>query len=177
MGYCSTPEERRRTPRHQLGRVAAIMFGQGEEHSCLVKDFSDGGVRLQVNGFEIPDDFALLFAPGETRSKRPLQGRLALRKGRRCQVHRPRALILFLPQHLPGLQVDQMHPRTGEARKRLIGVIIVDQPALAAKLLNNIGFRFTPKGNCGRASPPPSGLGLRNESRSDAGQTRAHPSA
>ena len=37
-------EERRRTPRHQLGRVAAIFFGQGEEHACLVKDYSDGGV-------------------------------------------------------------------------------------------------------------------------------------
>ena len=37
----------------------------GEEHSCLVKDFSDGGVRLQLNGFEIPDDFALFFAPNE----------------------------------------------------------------------------------------------------------------
>jgi hypothetical protein len=31
----------------------------------LVKDYSDGGVRLQLNGFEIPDDFALLFAPNE----------------------------------------------------------------------------------------------------------------
>jgi hypothetical protein len=48
------PEERRRTPRQQLGRVAAILFGQREEHSCLVKDFSDGGVRLQLNGFENP---------------------------------------------------------------------------------------------------------------------------
>lgn len=27
--------------------------------------FSDGGVRLQLNGFEIPDDFALVFAPNE----------------------------------------------------------------------------------------------------------------
>jgi hypothetical protein len=27
----------------------------------LVKDFSDGGVRLQLNGFEIPDDFTLLW--------------------------------------------------------------------------------------------------------------------
>jgi hypothetical protein len=59
------PEERRRSPRFQFGRVAAIMFGQGEEHPCLVKDYSDGGVRLQPNGFEIPDDFALLFAPNE----------------------------------------------------------------------------------------------------------------
>ena len=41
------------------------MFGQGQEHPCLVKDYSDGGVRLQPNGFEIPDDFALLFAPNE----------------------------------------------------------------------------------------------------------------
>ena len=38
--------ERRRTPRHQLGRVAAILCGPGAERSCLVKDFSDGGVRL-----------------------------------------------------------------------------------------------------------------------------------
>jgi len=57
--------ERRRTPRHPLGRVAAIMFGQGQEHPCLVKDYSDGGVRLQPNGFEVPDDFALLFAPND----------------------------------------------------------------------------------------------------------------
>ena len=57
--------ERRRTTRHPLGRVAAIMFGQGQEHPCLVKDYSDGGVRLQPNGFEVPDDFALLFAPNE----------------------------------------------------------------------------------------------------------------
>ena len=59
------PEERRRSLRHPFGRVAAIMFGQGEEHPCLVKDYSDGGVRLQLNGFEVPDDFALLFAPHE----------------------------------------------------------------------------------------------------------------
>ena len=59
------PKERRRSPRHQLGRVAAILCGPSEERSCLVKDFSDGGVRLQLNGFEIPDDFALVFAPNE----------------------------------------------------------------------------------------------------------------
>ena len=41
------------------------MFGQGQEHPCLVKDYSDGGVRLQPNGFQVPDDFALLFAPNE----------------------------------------------------------------------------------------------------------------
>jgi hypothetical protein len=58
-------EERRRSPRHPLGRVAAIVIGQDEEHSCLVKDYSDGGVRLQPKGFQVPDDFALLFGPNE----------------------------------------------------------------------------------------------------------------
>ena len=57
--------ERRRTPRHQLGRGAAILCGPGAERSCLVKDFSDGGVRLQSNAFEVPDEFVLLFAPNE----------------------------------------------------------------------------------------------------------------
>lgn len=57
--------ERRRTPRHQLGHVAAIFCGRGAERSCLVKDFSDGGVRLQSNAFEVPDEFVLLFGPNE----------------------------------------------------------------------------------------------------------------
>jgi hypothetical protein len=47
--------------------VAAILCGPGEERSCLVKDFSDGGVRLQLNGFEIPDDFALVSRPTSLR--------------------------------------------------------------------------------------------------------------
>jgi hypothetical protein len=56
-------EERRRARRHQHGRVAAIVCGRDEKHTCLVKYFSDGRVPLQLNSFEIPDDFALLFAP------------------------------------------------------------------------------------------------------------------
>ena len=38
------PKERRRT--NSTWMLAAIMFGQDEEHSCLVKDFSDSGMRL-----------------------------------------------------------------------------------------------------------------------------------
>ena len=68
QSFQAMPEERRRSPRHPLGRVAAIMFGRGEEHPCLVKDYSDGGVRLQLTGFEIPDNFELLFAPKELAS-------------------------------------------------------------------------------------------------------------
>ena len=56
-------EERRRAQRHHLGHVAVITFGPTEQHYCLVKDFSDGGVRLHVKDFEIPDDFSLRFAP------------------------------------------------------------------------------------------------------------------
>jgi hypothetical protein len=33
----SKPEERGRSLRHLFGRVAAIMFGQGEEHPCWQK--------------------------------------------------------------------------------------------------------------------------------------------
>jgi hypothetical protein len=59
------PKERRRTPRPNLDAWQQSWAGRAEERSCLVKDFSDGGVRLQLNGFEIPDDFALVFAPNE----------------------------------------------------------------------------------------------------------------
>ncbi len=59
------PEERRRAPRHHLGRVAAVIFGPGaEQHYCLVTDISEGGVRLHVKELNIPDEFALLFSPG-----------------------------------------------------------------------------------------------------------------
>ena len=64
-------QERRRAPRYPLGRVAAIMFGRGQEQPCLVKDYSDGGVRLQPNGFQVPDQFELIFSPnGPARSGR-----------------------------------------------------------------------------------------------------------
>ncbi len=60
-----TPEDRRRAPRHHLGRVAAITFGPGAvQHYCLVSDFSEGGVRLHVKQLTIPDEFSLLFSPG-----------------------------------------------------------------------------------------------------------------
>ena len=58
-------EERRQAPRRRLGRLATIVLGPGAEpHYCLVTDISEGGVRLHVNGFNVPDRFALLF-PGD----------------------------------------------------------------------------------------------------------------
>ena len=56
------PKERRRSPRHQFGRVAAILCEPGEGRSCLVKDFSDGGVRLFLDGFDTPDEFVLFLS-------------------------------------------------------------------------------------------------------------------
>ena len=58
------PEERRRSLRHPF-HVWQQSCSDRRRTSLLVKDYSDGGVRLQLNRFEIPDDFALLLAPNE----------------------------------------------------------------------------------------------------------------
>jgi hypothetical protein len=56
-------EDRRQTPRRRLGRLATIHFGKGtESRYCTVTDISDGGIQIHVNGFAVPDDFALHFS-------------------------------------------------------------------------------------------------------------------
>jgi hypothetical protein len=58
-------EERRRTPRHRLGKLATIKLGIGiAPRYCLVSNVSAEGVRIHVNGFEVLDDFVLLFPEG-----------------------------------------------------------------------------------------------------------------
>jgi hypothetical protein len=58
----ATEEERRRTPRHRLGRLATIKLGIGmEPRYVLVTNASEEGVRLQLNGIEPHDEFVLLF--------------------------------------------------------------------------------------------------------------------
>ncbi len=55
-------DERRRTPRHRLGRLATIKLGIGmEPRYVLVTNASEEGVRLQLNGIEPHDEFVLLF--------------------------------------------------------------------------------------------------------------------
>jgi PilZ domain len=55
------PEERRQSPRRRHYRVARIEFGAGiHARGCRVIDISDSGVRLHVEGFDIPDEFVLL---------------------------------------------------------------------------------------------------------------------
>lgn len=55
-------EERRRNPRHRLGRLATIKLGIGiPPRFVLVTNSSAEGVRLQLNGYETFDEFVLLF--------------------------------------------------------------------------------------------------------------------
>ncbi len=55
--------ERRRAQRRLINRVAKIQIASGTlPRDCLVTDLSTGGVRLHVNGFDVPDDFVLLLS-------------------------------------------------------------------------------------------------------------------
>ena len=57
--------ERRRAPRRLINRVAKLQIGAGTlPRDCLITDISTGGVRLHVEGFEVPDDF-VLYLSGE----------------------------------------------------------------------------------------------------------------
>jgi hypothetical protein len=58
-----SPENRRRSQRRVLNRPARIYFGPGNvQRDCVVNDISDGGVRLRVEGFDVPDEFVLSLA-------------------------------------------------------------------------------------------------------------------
>lgn len=52
--------ERRKSPRRLINRTAKIQIGGALPRDCLVTDISAGGVRLHVEGYEVPDDFVLL---------------------------------------------------------------------------------------------------------------------
>jgi hypothetical protein len=57
------PQERRRSQRRALSRTAKVQFSNGAlPRDCLITDISDGGVRLHVEGFEVPDEFVLLLS-------------------------------------------------------------------------------------------------------------------
>jgi len=56
-------KERRRAPRYSLDRLAKIQRGQGNPPCyCLITNFSDGGVRINSFGFDVPDVFVLLLS-------------------------------------------------------------------------------------------------------------------
>jgi hypothetical protein len=55
--------ERRNVPRYPLARMAKIQPGYDAPPTyCLIIDISDGGVRLYLNGLEVPDEFVLLLS-------------------------------------------------------------------------------------------------------------------
>jgi hypothetical protein len=56
-------QERRTVPRYSLERMAKIQLGYDAPPTyCLVTDISEGGVRLYLNGLEVPDEFVLLLS-------------------------------------------------------------------------------------------------------------------
>jgi hypothetical protein len=58
-------EERRRSSRRRLGKLATIKLGIGiAPRYCLVSNISAEGVRIHVNGYEVLDEFVLLFPNG-----------------------------------------------------------------------------------------------------------------
>jgi len=56
-------EDRRQSRRRLISRMAKIQVATGTlPRDCLITDISDGGVRLHVEGFEVPDEFVLLLS-------------------------------------------------------------------------------------------------------------------
>jgi PilZ domain len=57
--------ERRQSNRHAISRHAKLQLAGGSlSRDCVVTDISDGGVRLHVEGFEVPNQFVLLTSDG-----------------------------------------------------------------------------------------------------------------
>jgi hypothetical protein len=57
------PEDRRRSRRRFLNRMAKIQVANGTlPRDCLITDISDGGIRLHVEGFDVPNEFVLLLS-------------------------------------------------------------------------------------------------------------------
>ena len=74
-------KEKRRSKRQAINRHAKIQFASGSlPRDCLVSDISDGGVRLHVEGADVPDRFALLLADNDGRP-RPRDCRVIWRLG------------------------------------------------------------------------------------------------
>ena len=83
--------EKRKSKRKTISRHAKIQFANGSlPRDCLITDFSEGGVRLHVEGVDVPDQFVLLLSDGDG-SARPqdcsVVWRLGLELGAKFTVH------------------------------------------------------------------------------------------
>jgi hypothetical protein len=102
-------KERRRAPRYSCERLAKIHLGRGDPpRSCLITDFSDGGVRVNTFGFDIPDEFVLLaFGDGpDLDGTYKVVWRLGLNVGAK-----------FIGREIAGAR-DKKRPRRSTARAR-----------------------------------------------------------
>ena len=58
-------EEKRKSPRQVINRIAKIIVSdESLPRDCLITDISDGGVRLHLEGIEVPDQFDLIIDAG-----------------------------------------------------------------------------------------------------------------
>ena len=74
-------KEKRKSKRKTINRHAKIQIATGAlPRDCLVTDISEGGVRLHVEGMELPERFALLLADNEGRTS-PRDCRVVWRLG------------------------------------------------------------------------------------------------
>ena len=60
--------ELRQSKRHAVSRHAKFQFaGSSLPRDCVISDISTGGVRLHVEGIDVPDRFVLLVSDGNGR--------------------------------------------------------------------------------------------------------------
>ena len=73
--------DRRKAPRHAISRLARLQLpGSTLPRDCLLTNLSAGGVRLHIEGVDVPDHFVLLMSDAEGRV-RPRDCRVAWRLG------------------------------------------------------------------------------------------------
>ena len=58
-------QEKRKSQRQPISRYAKLQLPGGSlPRDCLVTDMSEGGVRLHVEGVDVPEQFAVLLSIG-----------------------------------------------------------------------------------------------------------------
>jgi hypothetical protein len=73
-------QENRKSHRRPISRFAKIQVGGGTfPRDCLVTNISDGGVRLHVEGLDVPEAFVLVLDDG--RGERPRGCKVVWRLG------------------------------------------------------------------------------------------------
>jgi hypothetical protein len=102
-------QERRKSKRKTISRHAKIQFDDGSlPRDCLITDFSEHGVRLHVEGVDVPDEFVLVVSDGDGNARPQdcsVVWRLGLELGAKFTVHagRDEASPTAMPASAPAL--------------------------------------------------------------------------